>query len=73
MTSRETNTPYLDSSLPIPARVADLLGRMTLEEKVGQMMQLDPRAVASSPISLWTAMWGRFCTPLPTISCVRRG
>lgn len=44
MTSRETNTPYLDSSLPIPARVADLLGRMTLEEKVGQMMQLDARS-----------------------------
>lgn len=44
MISRETNMPYLDSSLPIPARVADLLGRMTLEEKVGQMMQLDARS-----------------------------
>src|SRR5512144_590836 len=29
--------PYLDASLPIDARVDDLLSRMTLEEKVGQM------------------------------------
>jgi beta-glucosidase len=33
--------PYRDPSLPISARVADLLGRMTLPEKVGQMMQLN--------------------------------
>ncbi|WP_350308754.1 glycoside hydrolase family 3 N-terminal domain-containing protein [Sanguibacter hominis] len=33
--------PYLDPSLPVPDRVADLLGRMTLPEKVGQMLQLD--------------------------------
>jgi beta-glucosidase len=31
---------YLDPTLPVAARVADLLARMTLEEKVGQMMQL---------------------------------
>ncbi|WP_309103428.1 glycoside hydrolase family 3 N-terminal domain-containing protein [Microbacterium sp.] len=35
--------PYLDPALPIPERVADLLGRMTLEEKIGQMLQLDAR------------------------------
>ncbi|TFD87362.1 beta-glucosidase [Cryobacterium lactosi] len=29
--------------MPIVARVADLLGRMSVEEKVGQMMQLDAR------------------------------
>ena len=29
--------PYRDSRLPIAERVADLLGRMTLEEKVGQL------------------------------------
>ncbi|HMS38247.1 MAG TPA: glycoside hydrolase family 3 N-terminal domain-containing protein, partial [Arachnia sp.] len=34
---------YLDSSLPVPERVSDLLGRMTLAEKVGQMMQIDAR------------------------------
>lgn len=33
-------TPYLDPQRPIAERVADLLERMTLEEKVGQMMQL---------------------------------
>ncbi len=34
---------YLDATLPIAARVDDLLKRMTLAEKVGQMMQLDSR------------------------------
>ena len=33
--------PYQDPSLPIPQRVADLLSRMTLPEKAGQMLQLD--------------------------------
>ena len=34
------NTPtYLDPSASIPTRVNDLLGRMTLKEKVGQMDQ----------------------------------
>ncbi|MBN2146316.1 MAG: glycoside hydrolase family 3 C-terminal domain-containing protein [Anaerolineales bacterium] len=32
---------YLDSSAPIEARVEDLLARMTLEEKVGQMTQIE--------------------------------
>jgi beta-glucosidase len=34
---------YRDPSQPIERRVDDLLGRMTLAEKVGQMMQLDGR------------------------------
>lgn len=38
-----TNDAYLDPELPVEARIADLLGRMTLEEKVGQMLQLDAR------------------------------
>ncbi|UCE14408.1 MAG: glycoside hydrolase family 3 protein, partial [Candidatus Heimdallarchaeota archaeon] len=33
--------PYKDSSLPPHERTKDLLNRMTLEEKVGQMCQLD--------------------------------
>ena len=36
-------TPFLDPSLPVAERVADLLARMTVEEKVGQMLQLDAR------------------------------
>jgi beta-glucosidase len=36
--SAKTGQPlYLDSAQPLEKRVADLLGRMTLEEKVGQM------------------------------------
>jgi beta-glucosidase len=32
-------TPYLNPDLPVAARVDDLMDRMTLEEKVGQMCQ----------------------------------
>ncbi len=35
--------PYRDPTLSVDERVADLLGRMTLPEKVGQMLQLDAR------------------------------
>lgn len=38
------NLPYKNPELPTEERIADLLGRMTLEEKVGQMMQLDARS-----------------------------
>ncbi|MFI2486526.1 glycoside hydrolase family 3 N-terminal domain-containing protein [Promicromonospora kroppenstedtii] len=38
-----TAPAYLDPSLPVPERVADLLARMTVPEKVGQMLQLDAR------------------------------
>ena len=34
---------YRDSSLTVEERVADLLGRMTLEEKIGQLMLWDGR------------------------------
>jgi beta-glucosidase len=34
--------PYLDPSLPLERRVNDLVSRMTLEEKVGQMMNAAP-------------------------------
>jgi beta-glucosidase len=33
--------PYEDPTLPVPQRVADLLGRMTLAEKIGQMTQAE--------------------------------
>ncbi|QIK71942.1 beta-glucosidase [Propioniciclava coleopterorum] len=38
-----SHAPYRDPELPVAERVSDLLGRMTAEEKVGQMMQLDAR------------------------------
>ena len=34
---QQTSPVYKDASKPIPARVADLVGRMTLEEKVAQL------------------------------------
>ncbi len=37
--------PYLDPRLPVAKRVHDLLGRMTLEEKVGQMTQAERGAI----------------------------
>jgi beta-glucosidase len=34
--------PFQDPDLPVEARVADLVGRLTLEEKVGQLMHAAP-------------------------------
>ena len=34
-----SHLPYRDASLPVEERVADLLGRLTLEEKAGQLTQ----------------------------------
>jgi beta-glucosidase len=39
---------YLNSQLPVPARVADLLGRMTLPEKIGQMVQIEATQVTDA-------------------------
>lgn len=43
-TENTVSLPYRNPELPTEERIADLLGRMTLEEKVGQMMQLDARS-----------------------------
>ena len=42
--------PYLDPTLPVERRIDDLLARMTLEEKVGQMLCLwqGKRAITDS-------------------------
>ena len=37
VTAQTASPPYRDRSLPIDQRIEDLLGRMTLEEKIGQM------------------------------------
>lgn len=40
---------YQDPKQPVMKRVKDLLGRMTLQEKIGQMTQID-RLVASADV-----------------------
>jgi len=40
--------PYEDPSLPVKQRVADLLGRMSLEEKIGQMTQAERASIDSA-------------------------
>jgi beta-glucosidase len=39
---------YMDAGLPIAARVRDLLGRMTLPEKIGQMVQIEVTQVTDT-------------------------
>ncbi|WP_214409254.1 glycoside hydrolase family 3 protein [Sphaerisporangium fuscum] len=46
---------YLDPSAPVEKRVADLLGRMTLQEKIGQMTQAERAAVTDDPTRI--AQW----------------
>lgn len=40
---------YKDQKQPLNVRIKDLLSRMTLEEKIGQMTQID-RSVASAEV-----------------------
>src|SRR5690349_11216817 len=39
--SQPNDPPYRNRTLPVEKRVDDLLGRMTLDEKIGQMTQAD--------------------------------
>jgi len=43
--------PYKDPSLPVAARVADLLSRMTLDDKLGQMTQAERTSVTTAQIT----------------------
>jgi beta-glucosidase len=54
---------YLNPKLPVQARVADLLGRMTLPEKIGQMVQIEATQV-TDPSSSCTSTGG-FNMPNP--------
>ncbi|MGW2095977.1 glycoside hydrolase family 3 N-terminal domain-containing protein [Promicromonospora sukumoe] len=49
---RAHGLPYLDPRLSTKKRVADLLGRMTLAEKVGQMTQAERANVTSDPAAI---------------------
>ncbi len=46
--------PYQDSTLSVDQRVSDLISRMTLDEKIGQMMQVELSVVQYAP-SILTA------------------
>jgi beta-glucosidase len=48
-TTVAAKAPYRNAHLPTARRVADLLGRMTLEEKVGQMAQAERQDVDADP------------------------
>src|SRR5689334_14191514 len=54
---------YLDSVAPVQARVADLLGRMTLAEKIGQMVQIEATQVTDTSNSCTSQ--GGFNLPNP--------
>ena len=61
---------YLDSAQPVAKRVKDLLSRMTLEEKIGQMTQAERGAVAGDPsqiatLRLGSVLSGGGSTPTP--------
>ncbi|MFJ9348779.1 glycoside hydrolase family 3 protein [Streptomyces sp. NPDC101237] len=61
--------PYLDSRLPVKKRVADLLSRMSLAEKVGQMTQAERGAVGNggdvAAYGLGSLLSGGGSTPTP--------
>lgn len=48
-TSRRGILPYQDRGLPIEKRIDDLLPRMTLDEKLGQMTQAERDAIRAHP------------------------
>ncbi|GGL96648.1 hypothetical protein GCM10010129_45580 [Streptomyces fumigatiscleroticus] len=61
--------PYLDSGLPVKKRVADLVSRMSLEEKAGQMTQAE-RGGLTAPgdvagYALGSVLSGGGSTPTP--------
>jgi beta-glucosidase len=41
----EPDAPYLDPALPVEARIDDLMGRMTLREKIGQMTLVEKDSI----------------------------
>ncbi|MFI7541983.1 glycoside hydrolase family 3 N-terminal domain-containing protein [Actinoplanes sp. NPDC049599] len=43
--------PYLDPTLPVATRVTDLLGRMTLDDKIGQMTQAERAAITPAQLT----------------------
>ncbi|HET6446690.1 MAG TPA: glycoside hydrolase family 3 N-terminal domain-containing protein [candidate division Zixibacteria bacterium] len=50
-TDDQEYVPYLDSKLPVAERVSDLMARMTLAEKVGQMTLVEKRSIDEADIT----------------------
>jgi beta-glucosidase len=50
--------PYLDARRPVGQRVRDLMSRMTLDEKIGQMTQAERGAVFDDPSTITTLQLG---------------
>ena len=44
---------YQDATLPVEQRVADLLGRMTLAEKIGQMTQVEKNSIQPRDVTAY--------------------
>lgn len=68
--SSSRTPPYLNPELPTPERVFDLLGRMTPEEKIGQMTQAERGSVDADPtriaaLNLGSLLSGGGSTPTP--------
>ncbi|MFJ3308082.1 glycoside hydrolase family 3 protein [Streptomyces sp. NPDC086549] len=61
--------PYLNAKLPVKKRVADLLSRMSLEEKAGQMTQAERGAIGTggdlTTYGLGSLLSGGGSTPTP--------
>ncbi|KAI3445226.1 hypothetical protein Pfo_001891 [Paulownia fortunei] len=68
MEREEEYVKYKDPKQPVGVRVKDLLGKMTLEEKIGQMVQID-RIAATPDIMknyyIGSLLSGGGSTPLP--------
>ena len=58
MRTNKPKPPYLDPSLPVSERVADLIGRMTLEQKASQMCATSS---AVDALGLPAYEWGGEC------------
>ena len=50
-TAAAQTPPYKDPSLPVATRVNDLLGRMSLDEKLGQMTQAERASISNAQIT----------------------
>lgn len=69
-TAHSATPSYLDPELPTAQRVSDLLGRMTLAEKIGQMTQAERGSVNADPtqiknLNLGSLLSGGGSTPAP--------